>query len=614
MENAPSKPNRHPLLEAAKGASLSPGVYLMKDENGTVLYVGKAKNLKNRLTTYFQPAVHPIPRIEMLVARVERFDVILTETEAEALILECTLIKKHRPKFNVRLKDDKAYPYLKINLNNPAPRIEWTRRVKRDGARYFGPFPSAYAAREVMELLNESFRLRDCSDNTFRHRSRPCILYQMDKCTGPCVAKISAEDYRQAVAEAVDVLEGKSDRLVKEMRAQMEDASEREAYEEAATLRDRIRNLEIVTATQMADEAGKDRNRDVAAVARKDLEAHGALLQIRGGRMVAVRHYQLQNTDPSQSDADLLFDFLAQYYVAAEQAAEAESARAESEAEQGGQADLPHASAVGGGLGYEPGGAALVKPNEVLLPSAPTDPDLLERTYGIRVRVPETVGEKQLINVAMTNAQHALEQHSKRQGGHSVKSLEDVQEKLQLPRLPRRIECYDNSNIQGEEAVASRVVFIDGSPDKNLYRRYKIQTVEGANDFATMREVLSRRFSHKDEELPDLVVVDGGKGQLSQATAIMEELGVAGVGVVGLAKARTESDFQATEVKQSHERIFIPGRKNPVNLLPHMEAYKLLVHVRDEAHRFAISYHRLLRSKKSLASERKPSGKNGGRK
>ncbi|MBL7715315.1 MAG: excinuclease ABC subunit C [Bdellovibrionales bacterium] len=602
MENAPSKPNRHPLLEAAKAASLSPGVYLMKDENGTVLYVGKAKNLKNRLTTYFQPEVHPIPRIEMLVCRVERFDVILTETEDEALILECTLIKKHRPKFNVRLKDDKAYPYLKINLNDPFPRIEWIRRVKRDGARYFGPFPSAYAAREVMELLNESFRLRDCSDNTFRHRSRPCILYQMDKCTAPCVTKISKEDYRSTIAEAMDVLEGKSDRLIREMREQMEDASDREEYEEAATLRDRIRNLEIVTATQMADEAGRDRNRDVAAVARKDLEAHGALLQIRGGRMVAVRHYQLQNTDPSQSDADLLFDFLAQYYAAADQAAEVENSRAQAEAEQGlpaGQADLPHAS----GLGFEPGGPALARPNEVLLASAPTDPELLERTYGIKVRVPETIGEKQLISVATTNAQHALEQNAKRAGGHSAKSLEEVQEKLQLTRLPRRIECYDNSNIQGEEAVASRVVFIDGAPDKNLYRRYKIKTVEGANDFATMREVLSRRFSHTDEELPDLVVVDGGKGQLSQATAILEELGIQGLGVVGLAKARTESDFQATEVKQSHERIFIPGRKNPVNLLPHTEAYKLLVHVRDEAHRFAISYHRLLRQKKSLASQ-----------
>jgi excinuclease ABC subunit C len=243
----------------------------------------------------------------------------------------------------------------------------------------------------------------------------------------------------------------------------------------------------------------------------------------------------------------------------------------------------------------------------VLLPIAPEDPALLEKTLSLGVKVAREgsrgESDRQLLNVARLNAQHALEQAKKQGGAHSAKALEDVQEKLQLPKLPQRIECFDISNTSGEEAVASRVVFIDGAPDKNLYRRYKINTVIGSNDLAMMKEVLGRRFAKLEEALPDLVVVDGGKGQLSQATAILEELGVQGVGVVGLAKARTESDFKSKEVRSSMERIFIPGRKNPVSLLPHTEAYKLLTHVRDEAHRFAINYHRLLRSKKSLKSE-----------
>jgi excinuclease ABC subunit C len=241
--------------------------------------------------------------------------------------------------------------------------------------------------------------------------------------------------------------------------------------------------------------------------------------------------------------------------------------------------------------------------HEVLLPEVPVDLELLEKALGIGVRVSDSEVDKQLLNVARANAEYALEQGQRKVSGHGIQVLEEVQDKLHLAKLPHRIECYDISNIQGQDAVASRVVFIDGAPDKNLYRRYKIRTVEGANDFAMMREVLDRRFSRAEEELPDLVVVDGGRGQLAQAVAILDELSVQGVGVVGLAKARVERDFKASEVKSSSERIFIPNRKNPVPLMPHTGAYKLLTHVRDEAHRFAITYHRLLRSKRSLKSE-----------
>lgn len=582
------------MLEAAHAAPTDPGVYLMRDGAGTILYIGKAKNLKNRLVTYFQGAksgtAHEIPRIEIMVSRVEKFDVILTETESEALILECTLIKKHKPKFNIRMKDDKAYPYLRIQVGEDFPRIEWTRRVRRDGARYFGPFPSGYSAKSILRLLNEMFKFRDCSDNTFRHRSRPCILYQMQKCTGPCVGLVSKEDYRESIDAAIRILEGKSDQLRLELERGMRDAAEHEEYEDAAFYRDSLENLSVVTATQSVDEAGAERNRDVIAVERNAGAGHAVVLQIRGGKMVAVRHLNLQNSDDAMTDSEVLFDFLAQYYVQLE--AEVKAAEKAAESDDG---------MLSPGLVFTA--------REVLIPVAPDDPELLERTLGVKIRVPETDLEKQLVNVAKTNARHALEQAKKSEHGHGLAALEEIQDKLHLAKLPTRIECYDNSNIQGEDAVASRVVFIDGAPNKSLYRRYKIRTVEGANDFATMREVLGRRFSgtargeHGEvEDLPDLVVVDGGKGQLSQAVAILEELSVQGVAVVGLAKARTERDFKKKEVESSLERIFIPGRKNPVPLHPHTQAYKLLTHVRDEAHRFAISYHRLLRDKRSLKS------------
>jgi excinuclease ABC subunit C len=574
---------RSELLVAAREASDSPGVYLMKDPDGGILYVGKAKNLKNRLASYFQAAVHEVPRTEMMVSRVERFDVILTGTEAEALILENTLIKKHKPKFNVRLKDDKTYPYLKIRVDEPYPRIEWTRRVLRDGARYFGPFPSAWSARQVMNLLNETFQLRDCSENTFRHRTRPCILFQMGKCSGGCVGKVNSQQYHDSINEVIGVLEGKSERLVGELKRGMEDAAEREEYERAAEYRDQIKSLELVTETQGVIEAGSQRDRDVVGLARKGVEAYGVVLKIRGGRMIGVNHYSITNADESMSESDLLTDFLSQYYLSlVRDVADPEAPSPEGEVRE-------------------------ARPTEALVSVAPEDPAFFEKAMGLTILVGESAVEKQLLSAARSNAEYALEQAAKRTGGHGVEALEEVQEKLHLTRLPRRIECYDNSNIQGEDAVASRVVFIDGAPDKNLYRRYKVRTVEGSNDFATMKEILGRRFSNVEETLPDLVVVDGGKGQLSQAVAIMQELGIAmgqgGVAVVGLAKARTESDFKSSEVKSSHERIFIPGRKNPVPLLPHTQAYKLLTHVRDEAHRFAITYHRLVRSKRTLGKK-----------
>lgn len=377
------------------------------------------------------------------------------------------------------------------------------------------------------------------------------------------------------------ILEGKAEELLGSLRGQMNEAAEGEDFERAAHFRDQIQALEGITSIQGVLEAGSDRDRDVIGIARNDLIFHAVILQIRGGRLLSVRHFDVQNADSSQSDSEILGEVLSQYYVALDSRPDPSQA----------------------------GGEGLSKPSEVLLPVPPETAELemLESSLGLRIRTAEGPLDEQILGVARQNAKYSVEQNAKHSGGHGIAALEEVQEKLELTKLPHRIECFDNSNIHGGDAVASRVVFIDGAPDKNLYRRYKIKTVEGSNDFATMKEVLGRRFAalgREGDELPDLVVVDGGKGQLSQAVAILEELQVQGVAVVGLAKARTESDFRAKEVKSSLERIFIPGRKNPVNLLPHMPAYKLLTHVRDEAHRFAITYHRQVRDRRVMGKKK----------
>ncbi len=561
---------RTELLEKAKNLATSPGIYLMK-AGSQIIYVGKAKSLRSRVTSYFQPITHEHPRTELMLQSVENFEIIHTETENEALVLECTFIKRHKPKFNVRLKDDKHYPYLVISTKDPFPRIGWTRKVVNDRSRYFGPFPSGFAARTVMRLLTETLRLRDCSDNTFSHRSRACILHQMDLCTAPCVGKISQEDYQSLIDEAIAVLQGKSNKIIKQLKLDMKLAATEERYEDAARIRDEIQSVEIVSQTQSVFDPDKRADVDVFAFEKNEATAHGVVLQVRGGRLIIVKHYALHNFDSTLSDEAIAYDLLTQHVLLMEE-----------------KSEVLHAK-------------------EILLKTLPLDHQLLESALKIKIKIPRTDLQKQLVNVAHTNAKFALEGAKKEHSGHGITALEEVQSKLGLEKLPRRIECYDISNFQGDESVASRVVFIDGAPDKNLYRKYKIKTVKGANDFASMREIFDRRFSKMDldtgNEKPDLVVVDGGKGQLSQAKAIFDELGIQGVDLVGLAKARTEQNFQSAVVESSQERIFIPGRVNPIPLYPNSRAYKLLTHIRDEAHRFAITFHRSRRDKKSLKSK-----------
>ncbi|MBI3534549.1 MAG: excinuclease ABC subunit UvrC [Deltaproteobacteria bacterium] len=579
------------LLTKAREASTAPGVYLMKNTKGQILYVGKAKNLRNRLQTYFQDAPNESARIELLVSQIASFDVVLTETEAEALILECIFIKKHRPKFNVRLKDDKAYPYIKINQAD-FPHFTWVRRTQKDGARYFGPFPTPWAARQILRVINNIFRLRDCDDNTFYHRSRPCVLYQINRCHAPCVGKIQKDNYQSLVDQAIEVLEGKSEKLSDHIRSSMLKASTNEQYEAAAELRDQLKNLEIVTTPQAVDDAGALKSYDVIGFAVSDENVHVCLVKLRHGKIAEVSHFHMQSWHMKSwadeffteffTKSQILFSYIAQYYV------NTEKIKISAAGEVFSKRDLPFMDEV------------LVEkttaPETILVPFLPDEAELLAKILPFSVREPEKEFEKKLLNVAVLNAQSALEQEKGK--WHTSEALDEVKLKLHLSILPDRIECYDISNLQGGDAVGSRVVFLHGVPEKKLYRRYRIKTVKGANDFAMMFEVLNRRFHNVEEDLPDLIVIDGGKGQLSQVSKIFEELSIQGVGLVGLAKSKVERNFKSKEVTRSFERVYIPNRKNPIPLYPHTKAYLLLTHIRDEAHRFAIAYHRKLRQKR----------------
>jgi excinuclease ABC subunit C len=590
-----------PLHTKIKNLTDDPGVYLMKDGTGGVLYIGKAKNLKSRVSSYFQEAAPHGPRIQLMVSKINDFEVVITDTETEALVLECNLIKKYKPKFNIRLRDDKAFPYVRLDVNHPFPRLEYVRRVKKDGARYFGPFVQAAETKQMLTWTRKTFGLRDCSDNEFRNRSRPCILHQIGQCSAPCVGFIDSREYGQGIEFALKVLDGRADEVLKTLRDQMAQAAQAEDFERAAQLRDQIQRITDITAEQkMLDPEGRT-NRDVVSLSR---DAQGglavvALLAVRDGRTVGVFQYPFQDIDSGLSDSEMLFEFLSQYYLSL------------------GQIFSVDVSS-GSHLGANDSGDELTEaphpvglPEEVLLPKQiEADPEfahsyrLLNGALGRRVefRCPKRGEAVALLDMVHKTSNHALLDLA-RQSERSYDDILDVQLKLKLATLPRRIECYDISHFQGEGTVASRVVFIEGRPEKKLYRHYHIETVAGPDDFASMFEVLSRRFSKQEGEggaLPDLVVIDGGRGQLAQAVAVFEQLAIAGVELVSLAKARTTGEFSDTEVKATMERVFKPGQKNPIFLKPGTGAFRVLTQIRDEAHRFAINFHRKTRDRKRI--------------
>jgi excinuclease ABC subunit C len=543
----------------------APGVYLMRDADGEIIYVGKARSLRQRVRSYFGASGDSRYQVKFLMARVVDIDIMLTDTEKEALLLENTLIKQHRPRYNLELKDDKTYFSLRLDPGEEFPRFTLVRKIPRDGARYFGPYASASAARDVLCQLQRMFPLRHYPLARCMARKRPCLYHQIGQCSAPCCGLISAADYAALVEGAMLFLEGKNQQLVAEFKRRMLEASDELRFEEAARWRNLLRSIQITVEKQKMVTRGGDS--DVLGFYRDSARLELVLLFIRGGVMTGSRQFSL---NWELDDAEGISAFLRQYYTE---------------------------------------GAFI--PEEIHLPLEIEDAtplaELLSESKGKKVVIarPQRGVKRELVELAIKNAATLLRERDEKQAlAEAV--LERLQQRLHLARLPQRIECYDISTIQGRFSVGSGVVFSRGRPDKKQYRHYRIRDVEGQNDFAMLAEVFSRRFrveKLEQEPLPDLVVVDGGIGQLNAALEIISELGLVGrFDLVSLAKSRVERDAVAEKLQKSDERVFLPGRRNPVVLRQNSAPLLLLAAIRDEAHRFAIEYHRKLRGKEGIAS------------
>jgi len=552
-----------------------PGVYIMRNAAGEVIYVGKAARLRDRVRSYFGSPHGLEPKTRALREQIDDFEYIVVSSPAEALLLEAALIKRHQPFFNIRLKDDKRYPYLKIDVQNPCPRVSITRRIENDGARYFGPYASAGSVRATLDLTKKLFPWRSCTKEITGRDPRPCLDYYIKRCIAPCTAYCTKEEYDEVIQQVILFLEGKADDVLRRLRKQMDDAAERLEFERAAQLRDQIRAIERTVERQHVATT-RNEDADIFGLARDGDDACVQVFFIRGTQMIGRDSFMLAGVR-DEPDATVLANFLLQYYE----------------------------------------GAQYI-PRLVAVPAQPEDRESIEelltgkRGSRVEIRIPARGEKRRLVDLAAENAREALAVARVRWLADSSKTelaLEQLREELSLPEIPRRIECYDNSNIQGTSPVSSMVVFIDGRPAPNQYRRFRVKTVQGANDFATMQEVLRRRFGRHARtaetaaadntpgadaasadawDLPDLVIVDGGKGQLSAALEVMHELGVHHIPVVGLAKR--------------HEEIFVPDDDEPIVLPRGSEALFLVQRIRDEAHRFAITFHRQVRGKSSIQS------------
>ena len=536
----------------------NPGVYLMKNQEGKIIYVGKAVNLKNRVRSYFRTLPAEALKTKALVRNIADFEYIITDSEVEALVLECNLIKKYRPKYNISLKDDKTYPYLKIT-NEDYPRVLVTRHYVKDGGKYFGPYPSVTVLRETLELLHSIFPFRSCKQKTFTN-DRPCLNYQIKRCYAPCAGKISKEEYGELIAKINDFFAGNHDDLLKSLNEQMNKAAEDLNFEQAARFRDQIRGIEKAIAEQKAVLASGD-DKDVLGMCFDGGEVVLQVFFVRGGKIVGRENYWLKETEDG-GEAQVLAAFIKQFYLDNQ-----------------------------------------FIPPVVLVQALPADEEILKKWLsekrGSKVQfvVPKRGKQKELLDLVVRNAEEEAE---KRNALHEAdkkrlqEALEQLQKELNLSKLPKRIECYDISNTQGTESVASMVVFVDGKAKKDQYRRFRIKTVIGPNDFASMNEVLKRRLGHMDNDKefakdnPDLIIVDGGKGQLSMAVEALEEMGYDDIAICGLAK--------------KEEILFLPEREEGVYLPRDSQGLYLVQRIRDEAHRFAITYHRSLRGKRNLSS------------
>jgi excinuclease ABC subunit C len=605
---SPQRALPEPLRAVLRRLPTGPGVYLMKNASGRVLYVGKADALRSRVRSYFAERGPDDARIARMVTEVADVDYIVTDTVSEAYLLESNLIKEHRPRFNIRLRDDKSYPFVKITLGEDFPRIVRTRRLVRDGSRYFGPYASASSVDETLKLLRKIFPFRTCNldiPEGKRVLERPCLLYFINRCQGPCIQAIEKAPYRETIGQIVDFLEGKQEPIAAQLRDEMEEHAESLRYEAAATARDKLRAVER-TMEQQKMAAFSRAEHDVIGMAREEDDACFQVMQVRNGKLIGREHFIVEGAR-DVPDAEVLGSFLQQYYATTD-----------------------------------------AVPRALLAPLMPSGADDLaayladRRGVRVSITVPERGEKRRLVALATQNAVEALERERAEWLADTAKrdeALTELASALELARVPERIECYDMSNIQGTSAVGSMVVFIDGKPEPREYRRFRIRSGDTPDDFRMMAEVLRRRFSRvarlrretgalslaevgadeapegenePDEPMdlepgagpiegngegrretgwavPDLVIVDGGKGQLSAAVTALGDLGITDIPLAGLAKR--------------FEELHLPGRSAPVVLQRRSQALYLVQRIRDEAHRFAITYHRDVRGKRALHSE-----------
>jgi excinuclease ABC subunit C len=563
------------LKEKIANLPTRPGVYLMKDKWGEIIYVGKAVSLRNRVRSYFQSSQNHSPKVRALVDHIADLDYIVTESELEALILECNLIKQYRPKYNINLKDDKNYPYLKITVQEDYPRLLIVRSFKKDGAKYYGPYADVGAVKHTINTLKRIFPLRSCKKilkEGEQVKDRPCLNFHLKQCLAPCQGDVNKETYRQMIEEICLFLEGKQDDLIKKLTKEMEQAAEELRFERAAELRNQIEALKKIMEKQRVISTALE-DQDVVAFAQGDDDTCVQVFFIRGGKLIGKKHFILNGTG-GQDQGEILSSFIKQFYTDVE-----------------------------------------FIPREILLQQEFDEVRIIEewlssrRGVKVYLRVPKRGEKHKLVEMVQENALLVLNELRQQQLKEETKlkqALQELKDYLQLPVLPKRIECYDISNIQGAEPVGSMVVFCGGEPYKEGYRRFKIKTIQGPNDFAMMAEVIRRRFQRARQEkeiqlgddvkqklkfaiLPDLIIVDGGKGQLSAAREVMKELGFAKIPTFGLAK--------------EEELLFKEGSPEPIVLPRDSQALYLLQRIRDEAHRFAITFHRQLRAKRMISSE-----------
>ena len=544
--------------------SSKPGVYLMKDVHGKVIYVGKARILKKRLASYFARFENSRSRLDMkkeiLIRNISNFDTIITDSEKEALILESNLIKRYKPRYNVILKDDKRYPSLRLDIKNPYPNLAVVRKIAKDGALYFGPFSSSGAVQKTLKIIHKTFKLRKCKQKDFNRRTRPCLNNQIESCLAPCCLDVDNKTYDDIVKEVILFLKGRTPDLIKKIKQEMISAANVQAYEKAAVLRDKMFALEQTLEKQVVV-TNDFKDRDVLGIARSDENSIVTLLFIRSGYLIGTRNFKFSETMSTKSE--MIGAFIRQYYD-----------------------------------------TTRFVPKEILVPAPLEDAflteEMLSKIKGQKVKVlaPKRGEKARLVKMAGQNAKNSLREFIT-EVSKDTQLLIRLQQRLKMDRLPFRIECFDNSSISGKDAVSCMVVFEKGKPNKSLYRKYRLKTALAKDDYACMAEVLNRRYSKNaktSEPYPDILMVDGGKGQLNIAISVLTSLKLEkNIQLISIAK-------RIEEKGEMQDKIYKPGQANPVNLGREGDLILFLERIRDEAHRFAISFHRKQRSKTLMHS------------